>query len=301
MSTTSPIDTPPHDRLAALPCWRNLKSIEVLSGGLTNRNFLVTDSTGRYAVRVNSGDLPVHGVFRTDELAATRAAVAAGLAPEMVHAEPGLMVVRFIDGRTLTPGLVREPHNLERIAVLLRRCHTEVGRHIETANPFFWIFHILRGYYRRLVQADALPPAIPSLPRQIEALEAAVGAVRIDYAHNDLLSGNLIDDGQRLWLIDWEYSGFGSGLFDLGNLMTNNDLTPDDDERLLRTYFGEALGPQLRRSIAAMKAAAALRETLWGRVQAVGPSLDIDYTAYAEEHEPRFIRAWLALQSGGGA
>jgi thiamine kinase-like enzyme len=282
-------------RIEALPCWRGLRSIAPLSGGLTNQNFVVEDSTGKYAVRMSEGDIPVHGVFRGNELAATRAAVAVGLAPEIVHAEPGLMVVRFIEGETLTSEKVREPRNLERIAAILQRCHREVGRHLVDASPCFWVFHILRGYHRKLTEADARPPAIPSLPRQIDALEDMVGPVRIEYAHNDLLCGNWIDDGTRLWLIDWEYSGFGSGLFDLGNLITNNALTPDDTARLLRAYYGEAPSPAIRRAVMAMTAAAALRETLWGRVQAVGPSLDIDYTGYAEEHEPRFIRHWLAL------
>jgi len=294
------IDRATLTRLEALPCWQSLRSIEILGGGLTNRNFLVEDRNGRCAVRLSSGDLPLHGVFRDNELAATRAAVEIGLAPPILHAEPGLMVVRFIEGRTLTAELVREERTLEQIAGLLRLCHREMGRHVRDASPCFWVFHILRGYGRALREAGRLPAALHDLDATIDALEDAVGPVRFEYAHNDLLSGNLIDDGARLWLIDWEYSGFGSGLFDLGNLATNNDLDDRQLEHLLQSYAGQDW-PALRRGTLAMRAAAALRETLWGRVQALSGSLDIDYVAYAEEHEPRFHRHWSAVRGDARA
>ena len=91
------------DRISALPCWSSGVEISPLLGGMTNRNFLVTDRQAqRFVVRVGH-DLPEHGVMRFNELAAARAAYAAGISPEVIHAGDGMLVSRYIDGHTYTP------------------------------------------------------------------------------------------------------------------------------------------------------------------------------------------------------
>src|SRR5688572_10739784 len=114
-------------RAARLPCWTGPVDPEVLKGGITNANFLVRDRGERYVVRI-AGDVPTHGIMRFNELAASRAAHAAGLSPEVVYAETGAIVLRYIDGHTLTAEVVREPAMLDRIVTLVKRCHTEVPR-----------------------------------------------------------------------------------------------------------------------------------------------------------------------------
>ena len=42
--------------------------------------------------------------------------------------------------------------------------------------------------------------------------------------HNDLLTANLLHDGARVRIVDWEYAGMGDRYFDLGNLSINNEL-----------------------------------------------------------------------------
>jgi hypothetical protein len=78
----------PAGRAAGLPCWSGPVAPEPLSGGITNVNFVVADKGNRFFVRIGE-DIPVHGILRINELAATRAAEAAGVSPEVVYAEPG--------------------------------------------------------------------------------------------------------------------------------------------------------------------------------------------------------------------
>ena len=78
-----------------------------------------------------------------------------------------------------------------------------------------------------------------------ERLEQIVGQVEIVFGHNDLLAANLIDDGSRLWLVDWEYCGFNSPLFDLGGLASNNELSPALEEHLLELYFAARAHPTI--------------------------------------------------------
>ena len=221
----SPNPPPEAERIRALPLWSATVGIEPLSGGITNRNFLVADPRkGRFVVRFGH-DIPLHGVMRFNELAAARAAHAAGLSPEVVHAEPGILVTRCIAGTTLSPAAVRGPERLGRIVDLIRRCHRDVAGHLRGPVLAFWVFHVVRSYIGTLRDdGSRIAALLPGLARLCDDLERAVGAVEIVFAHNDLLAANLIDDGERLWLIDWDYAGFNAPLFDLANLSSNNEL-----------------------------------------------------------------------------
>ena len=130
-------------------------------------------------------------------------------------------------------------------------------------------------------------------------LESAVGPVDIVFGHNDLLAANFIDDGDRIWLIDWEYAGFNSPLFDLGGLVSNNELDADAERWLLERYFGTSLGDAGAAGYAAMKCASLLRESMWSMVSELHSEIDFDYTAYTKENLERFERAWESLGRPG--
>ena len=137
----------PKERAARLPCWKGEVAPEPLGGGITNINFTVEDAGERYVVRIGD-DIPVHGVWRVHELAAARAAHAAGIAPEIVHAEPGALVMRWVEGRTLEPEDVRDPARMERVLDTVTRCHREVPLHYRGPTPIFWVFQVVRDYAR---------------------------------------------------------------------------------------------------------------------------------------------------------
>jgi thiamine kinase-like enzyme len=130
-------------RVRELTCWHGAVTLEPLKGGLSNASFIVTDAKGKYVARVGE-DFPCHHVFRDREARASRAAHEAGLSPEVVHAEPGLMVVRFLAARTFSEEDVRA--NLERCAALLKQCHRDMKRRVTGPASVFWVFHVLRDY-----------------------------------------------------------------------------------------------------------------------------------------------------------
>src|SRR5262249_9149588 len=160
----------------------------------------------------------------------SRAAAAVGLSPEVVHHEPGALVLRFIEGDTLKPEDVRRRPMLERILPLLRRCHREVEGHLRGPLQMFWVFHVLRDYAHTLRDGRGrFGRELASLLAVATELRAAIGPIDIVLGHNDLLAANFIDDGRRLWLIDWDYAGFNSPLFDLANLCSNNEIALTDE------------------------------------------------------------------------
>ena len=284
-------------RAAALPIWFGRVDPVPLGGGITNKNFTVEDRGRRYVVRVGS-DILVHGIVRANELAASRAAHLAGLSPRVVHAEPGILVLDFIEGRTFTPEDVRNPANLERLVDMVRRCHRDIPQFLRGPAAMFWVFHVVRDYAHSLREGDSRHASLlPDLLARAARLEAAVGPIEIVFGHNDLLAANFIDDGRRLWLVDWDYAGFNSPLFDLGGLASNSELSPEQAEQALSLYFGKPVDGQLRRRAAAMTAASLLRETMWSMVSEIHSTVDFDYAAYTAENLRRFEAAYAMFQS----
>lgn len=284
-------------RAANLTIWNGTVEPEALPGGITNTNFVVADRGEKFVVRIGD-DIPVHGLLRFNELAASRAAFAAGVSPEVVHAEPGVLVLRFVEGRSLAAEDVREPAQLRRIVPLLKRVHEEIPRHLEGAALIFWVFQVLRDYRRSLRQgASRMVPALPRLESVADELEAAVGPVRIVFGHNDLLAANFIDAGDRLWLVDWDYAGFNSPLFDLANLASNSEFAENGEKWLLEAYFEEPVGDRMWRRYAAMKCASLLREAMWSMISEIHSTLDFDYVAYTEENMARFERAFSRFKA----
>jgi thiamine kinase-like enzyme len=283
-------------RAATLACWSGAIELEPLTGGITNKNFLARHRGERYVVRIGD-DIPVHQVMRFNELAASKAAAAIGLSPAVVHSEPGAIVFRFIEGRTLAAEDVRPRAMLARIIPLLHLCHRQMPDQLRGPALIFWVFHVLRDYAGTL--RDGNSRSVEELPRLLAIageLEALVGPIDLVFGHNDLLPANFIDDGRRLWLIDWDYAGFNSPLFDLGNLASNNGVVPADEDWLLEAYFDRPLSDELRRRYLAMKCASLLRETMWSMVSEIHSTLDFDYIAYTAEYMGRFERAYGDLK-----
>jgi thiamine kinase-like enzyme len=268
-----------------------------LAGGITNTNFVVADRGRRFVVRIGA-DIPVHHVLRWHELAASRAAHAAGISPAVVHAEPGALVLEFVEGRTLGPEDVRERRNLERIVALVRRAHREIPRHLRGPSLVFWVFHVLRDYAATLRDGGSrMLPELPRLLRRAEALERTVGAVELVFGHNDLLAANLIDDGRRLWLVDWDYAGWNSPLFDLGGLASNNELPEPERLWLLEAYFERPVTDELCCRAQAMLTASLLREAMWSMVSELHSTVAFDFVAYTAENLARFERAWTVFEA----
>jgi thiamine kinase-like enzyme len=268
-------------RIAALPIWSGPVELAPLPGGISNPSFAATDSNGKYVVRVTR-DFPFHHVFRDREVMVSRAAHAAGFAPEVIHAEPGLMVTRFIDGKVLSVPDVQA--SIPRVADLVFRFHRDMPAELSGPGFMFWVFHVNRDYIRQLREAGHAAALDDWLAINAE-LEAAQMALPVVVGHHDLLPANLIDDGSRLWLIDYEYAGFGTAMFDLANLSSNNNFTTDQSAALLDAYFGRAPDEAILRSHLAMECASLLREALWSLVS-VG-HLDrpgVDYASYAHEN-----------------
>ncbi|MGH1575838.1 phosphotransferase [Planktotalea sp.] len=278
------------EKIKALSCFEDPQDIEALGGGLTNVNVLLRDGDRKFVVRLGE-DIPEHGVMRWNELAISQAASLLGISPKIVHNEPGVLVLEFVEGRTFNETDVREPDALLRIITLIKTTHQELGRHLEQPVLTFWPPHVNRSYLARLqAEGSTHQKALPDLHRQNTMLEQAIGPINLVIAHNDLLAANFIDDGNALWLIDWEYGGFNSPLFDLAGLASNNGLSEQQERAMLEQYF-ETNSDPIWRSYMAMKCCSLLRETLWSMTSEIHSELDVDYAAYTSENNAKLALA----------
>ena len=223
------------------------------------------------------------------------------MAPEVVFAEDGLLVSRFIPGRTLDPPGVRAPGFSTRLARCLRRLHD--GRDALTGEMlYFSPFQANRTYVQTSLRLRAtLPPDIDVMLEQTRLLSRRLSSFHPALCHNDMLPANVLDDGLRLWIVDWEYSGIGHPLFDLAGVSANCAFSDDQDVEFLSAYRGE-FRPRDLDDLRILKVASLLREALWSVVQTKASNLDFNYCDYAVCNFALFREAMrdLTISRDGG-
>ena len=287
------------DRIAGLSLWNGPLDIEPLHGGLSNESYTVACGGEKYVVRFGT-DYPFHHVVREREVMTARAAHAAGFAPEVVHAEPGIMVSRFIEGQTYDGEDVRR--NREEIARLMRRFHSGLPAHVSGAGFIFWVFHVIRDYAHTLKRGKSrFESELPRYLELAEKLEAVQAPLPICFGHHDLLPANFIHDGTRLWLIDFEYAGFGTAMFDLAGITSNAGFSEAEAGELLAAYFEAAPSAEILQSHAAMQCTSLLRESMWSMVSELHLNAPgVDYEAYTAENLERLASSLDAYSAAYG-
>ena len=278
--------------LAAIPMLADYdRPLERLAG-LTNMVYRAGDVCLR---------LPGKGteeyINRANEAVAAREAAKAGVSPEVLYADPasGLMATRFIAGaETMSPEKFQmRKGSPARAGKAFRKLHASGA-----VFPFrFELFSMIDGYLKVLSTKDvALPAGYHDVVREAGAVRAALDAHPIQLAacHCDPLCDNFLDTGDRMWIVDWEYSGMNDPLWDLGDLSVEGKFDAGQDEELMRAYFGGEAKPAERGRIVIYKAMCDLLWTLWGLIQLANGNPADDFRAYADG---RFARCKTLMET----
>jgi thiamine kinase-like enzyme len=285
-----PTDSEVRTLLERVPGWAGRAHVvAVLAGGLTNRNFLVEVGDERFVLRLPGNETELLSIDRRVERDANARAADLGIAPEVVaFLEPeGCLVTRFVPGVALTAEELATPARLGPISAAVRAFHE--------SGPLARVFDCFRVPQEHLDTAVArgvpVPPQYERAAAYASEIEAAFAASPepLVACHNDLNTANWITDGDRLWLLDWEYAGMNELFFDLGALSANNELDADAEAALLVAYFG-ARTPRRAARLALMKVLSDLREAMWGLVQQGISVLDVNYGEYVDSHFDRLLR-----------
>jgi thiamine kinase-like enzyme len=256
------------------------RQVTELPGGLTNRNYKVECSAGRYVVRLSPPGADLLSINRDHEHQNSLRAAAAGVGAPVAEYLPEhhVLVVGYIDGVTYGDADVRA--NIARVADSCRRLH----RGQRFVNDFD-MFVIQRGYLDLCVaRGFRLPPGYAGFMPQVAAIRAAL-AVRDEGTvpcNNDLLAANFIDDGEQVWLIDYEYAGNNDPCFELGNIWSECHLTMDELAELVTCYYGRPLRGKLARA-QLLGLMSRYGWTLWASIQDASSDIDFDFWGWGME------------------
>lgn len=267
-------------------------------GGLTNLVFRVGSGDGALCLRL-PGKGTEEYIDRAVESHAARETARVGVSPEVVHSDPGsgVMVTRLIEGvATMTPALFRErAGSPARAGQAFRKLHDSDA----TFNFRFELFSMIDEYLGILSGKDAdLPEGYHDVLKEAERVRKALGSGTLPLAacHCDPLCENFIDTGERMWIVDWEYSGMNDPMWDLGDLSVEGEFSEAQEEEMLQAYFGGEPRPNERGRVVIYKAMCDLLWTLWGLIQHANDNPAEDFWAYSTR---RFARCKALMETGG--
>ncbi|MCB1377194.1 MAG: phosphotransferase family protein [Alphaproteobacteria bacterium] len=278
-------------------------------GGLTNLVFRVEQGTDRFVLRI-PGKGTEEYINRANEAQAAREAAKAGVSPDVLHFDPktGVMVTRLIDDAvTMSPESFRAIKGSPgRAGKVFRKLHESAARF----NFRFELFSMIDDYLKILATKDmTLPDGYHDVVSEAAAVRVALDAHPLPLAacHCDPLCENFLDVGERMWLVDWEYSGMNDPLWDLGDLSVEGQFDADQDEEMILAYFGGTPRPAELGRIVIYKAMCDLLWTLWGLIQHANQNPADDFWAYAVNRfarckalmaTPEFARHAAAVAKG---
>ena len=260
--------------LDKVPLLSTRTNVEELSGGITNRNVKVSTPQGKYVVRISSNGSELLSIDRNSEFENSKIAADIGIGAKVYEylPEDGLLVISFIEGKTFSAMDVS--YNLERIAKSCRQLHS--------APPFardFDMFTIQKSYLR-IVQEKGfkLPLGYLQFEEKFQKIREAMQVLddKKVSCNNDLLPANFIDDGQKIWIIDYEYSGNNDPCFELGNIWSEAKLDYDKLSELVTHYY---LGDRPEKIARAWLFALVARYgwTLWASIQSAISTIDFNF------------------------
>lgn len=256
---------------------RGRKNLIELSGGLTNRNIKVETEHGDFVARISSNESSLLSIDRDNEFQNSKLASEIGVGAPVFdyQAEFGLLVIGFLPGRTYEGSDVAQ--NAKRIAESVKKLHS--------APPFkldFDMFQIQQRYYEIVTNRGfRLPEGYSDFLKAKEDLQKAF--TRTDTGkvpcNNDLLPANFIDDGAKVWLIDYEYSGNNDPCFELGNIWSESGQEIDVLHQLISGYYGSDKPEKFARAWL-FSVLAKYGWTLWASIQDSISEIDFDFWSW---------------------
>jgi len=264
-----------------------------LHGGLTNRNLKVTTEDGSYVMRISDPSSAALAIDRDNEHSNTSIAGEDGVGAPVIGRlrEDDIMLLGFIEGRTLSPEDFALPGVIERVAAACRRLH-QGDRFVND----FDMFDIRKGYLRLIGERGyRLPVGYTDFETQTEQIRRSMTARSEPTVacNNDLLAANFIDQGDRVRVIDYEYAGNNDACFELGNTWSECHLTDDQLELLITSYYGRPLRNKMAR--ARLHGLVSMYGwTLWASIQDATSAIEFDYWSWGLEKYERAVELFAS-------
>ena len=275
-------------KLQALSFFEGDIDLKFIEGFMANDSYIVSNNSNKYIVKIG-GNKQDYGVVRSHEIEASKAGYKAGISPKVFYFDDSILVFQYIQSNHLTPDKVKEKKTLKKIIHLMKIVHKEVVNFLEGPNLSNGIFQMINVKIFHLKEKNN--PHTDKLNKFIKECEIfekeSKSHIKV-FTHNDFFYKNILDDDKKLWLIDWEFSGFNSPYLDLANLSKNNEFSENDDSFILDEYYGDSITSHSKYKFHMLKCASLLNEVLWSMVAEISSTKVFDFVSYTNNVLKRY-------------
>lgn len=262
-------------------------------GGMTNRNYRVTVAGQPYVVRI-PGEGTEEYVDRKADEQASRITSDLGVNAPLVYYDPtsGVQITKFIaNGVTMSAEVFADPDAVRRAARSFHKLHTSGAKFRNRFDEKV----IAQSYLELLAKKSApLPEGYARVQQEAERIRAALAKSCGEHVacHNDPAPENLIDTGERVYILDWEFGGNNDPYWDLADLAVETGFSEEQDRILLAAYLGREPTPSEYGRIVLHKSLVFLLWTLWGVLQEANknPRPAYHFKSYWDYAMDRFVR-----------
>ena len=252
--------------------------ISLINKGITNINFKVIVDGEAFFLSIPGSDSKLLNIDFTNKYHNNKICGDIGISPKVVHCIKAeeLLVTEFITSKT---PLLKSFHDSERISVLVKMIKTLHG-----AKPFYRNFNMFTYiyHYMNILKKGGLPKLLFPISNRIDNLGQKLALYRrhLVPCHNDFVVGNIIDNQNQMFLVDFDYSGNNDPCFELGNLIVEMAYNDNQVNELVNRYYGEIQENIISR-VYLQGIASDIGWSLWGYIQAKISNLNYDFNQYA--------------------
>ena len=262
--------------------------------GMTNRNYLITINGTRYVVRIPGSGTEEY-VDRAADGQAAQLTDEVGVGARLVHYDvaAGIQITEFIEGSVdmRQPNVLDDPNAVRRAARAFHRLHTcgrQMMNRFEPKTVAQEYLDVLRD------KGAELPEGYERVQEEAEVIREVLNATckELVPCHNDPAPENLVDTGDQVYILDWEFGGNNDPYWDLGDFSVESDFTEEQDRIFLEAYVGREPTEAEFARMKMQKALVFLLWTLWGVLQHVNanPRPAYEFASYWDYAMNRFTR-----------
>ena len=267
-------------KLQTLGIFEGNIDLKFFEGFMSNNNYLASDNNNKYVVKIG-GNREHYGVVLLHEVEASKAGYRAGISPKVIYSDDSILISQYIDSSELSIEEIREKETLKKIVFLIKIVQKKVVNYLEGPNLSIGLFQTIKNKIIILKERNSpYTDKLNDFIKDCEIFERKYESQEIVFAHNDFYYKNILDDGKKLWLIDWEFSGFNHFLLDLANLSRQNELSAEEDDFILEEYFGDTVTELSKYKFQELKCASLLKGVLWGMMSEIFSKKVYDFKSY---------------------
>lgn len=263
-----------------IPDWiGELISIEPLSGGITNRNYKIVVGGSLYFVSILGCDSQLLGIDWHNKVYNAKICSDAGLSPQVIHhfSEQKALVLEYLPLPLCTSESLHSHDVQRRLVHSLKVLHAGSRFLVD-----FDMVSLIKSYMGIIKdwELDFLD-GFRDCTKLIWEIGEALAPYRehLVPCHNDLVPENLIDDGKRVFMLDFDYSGNNDPCFDLGSISLEANFSNTQIRELARAYFGQVSDKILAR-IHLHSILGDVGWSLWSQIQAEISEIEFDFDGY---------------------